>query len=188
MQTNTLIAPEPSAKTKLRLFTLYADFSAGVRAKRMMSRLASLARDWNVSAEMWKLDSIAPVGPIRDMIAQEAGESDVLVIAVSAVNPPDPAVSGWLQTLLPWKTNRPAPGLLLGLLGDEEHKVGEANWLVTELTTFASHTHMDLAWHWVGFDRVEDADWPDVALTKLLDRKRTGERNLEGGMAIVTST
>jgi hypothetical protein len=188
MHTNTLIAPEPAAKTKLRLFTLYGDFSAGVRAKRMMSRMTSLAgRDWNVSTEMWKLDSIAPVGFIRDMIAQEAGESDVLVIAASAVSQPEPAVTRWLQTLAPWKANRPGPGLLLGLLGDEEHKVGEANWLVLELAGFAQQARMDVAWHSVGYDRVEDADWPDAALLKLLDRKRAGDRDLRG-VTIVTST
>jgi hypothetical protein len=187
MHSNTLIASEPVAKAKLRLFTLYADFSAGVRAKRLMSRLTSQAgRNWDVSSEMWKFDSIAPIGPIREIVEQEAGESDVLVIAVSAANHSEPAVTRWLQSLVRWKANRPAPGLLLGMLGDEEHRIGEANWLVAELAGFARQSQMDMVWHSVGLDRAEDADWSDAALAKLLERRRV-DTDLSGA-AIVTST
>ena len=187
MHSNTLIEPEPVVKMRLRLFTLYVDFTAGVRAKRAMSRLSSLARqEWNVSAEMWKLDSVSPHGFIREMIAQEASEADVLLVAVSDANQPDPTVSCWLHSLVNWKLDRPAPGLLLGLLGDEEHKIAESNWLVGQLTDFARQTRMDLVWHPVGLDRAEDADWPDTALSRLMDRKRLGDREL--ALANVTTT
>src|SRR5262245_45732369 len=131
MHANTLMEPVQTQRAKLRVFTLYGDFPAGIRAKRLIHRMISLAgKDWELSAEMWKLDSVAPIGPIRDMIAEEAGESDVLLIAVSSVEQPDPAVIRWLHTLVHWKANRTIPGLLVGFPGDEEHRVDETGWFV----------------------------------------------------------
>jgi hypothetical protein len=120
---------------------------------------------------MWKLDSVAPVGPIRDMIAQEAGESDVLMIAISSLDQPDTSVIRWLHSLVNWKSNRLVPGLLVGLLGDEEHRVTDGNWAVNELAIFARRTQMDLAWCAVGRDAALDSDWLRAGLERLLAAK-----------------
>jgi hypothetical protein len=173
MNTNTLIAPAP-AKAKLRFFTLYADFPAGVRAKRLVSRIVSRAgHDWEASTEMWKLDSVTPIAAIRDLIAQEAGESDVLLIASSAMDQPEPAVVHWLNSLVNWKLNRPLPGLLVGLPGNEEQKAGETNWLVEQLAAFARRTQMNFVWRTAGRDAAEDLEWLVIGLERLLERRRS---------------
>ena len=173
MHTNTFIEPPALTRAKLRLFTLYADFAAGIRARRLVNQTAKIiGSDWEFAAEMWKLDSVAPVGPIREMIAQEAGESDVLLIAISSPDQPDSDVAQWLHSLVNWKANRLIPGLLVGLLGDEEHKVTADTWVVGELAAFASRTQMDLAWRAVGRDFSDEAAWLTGGVEKLLIRKK----------------
>jgi hypothetical protein len=174
MNTNALIEPVSSAKGRLRLFTLYADYPAGIRARRLAAQVRRLATQWDVAAEMWKLDSVAPVGPIREMIAQEAGESDVLLIAVSSVAGPDPALVEWLGSLVNWKANRLVPGLLVGLLGDEERDVEAENVMADQLAAFAQKTQMNFAWQTAGRDAFLDSDWLAADLEKLLERKKIG--------------
>jgi hypothetical protein len=174
MNSNILIEPRAAAKTRLRWFTLYADYPAAIRARRVATGVTRmLGRDWQLAPEMWKLDSIAPVGPIRDLIAQEAAEADVLVIADSSPDQPDPAVIQWLHSLIDWKANRLIPGLLVGLLGDEDHKVTEKNWLVEELGRFAGRTQMSFVWHACGQEFVEDSHWLNAGVENLLVRKKT---------------
>jgi hypothetical protein len=174
MNSNMLIEQRSTAKTRLRWFTLYADYPAAIRAKRLAENVSrAIGREWQLSAEMWKLDAIAPVGSIRNLIAQEAAEADVLLIAVSSLDQPDPAVIEWLHSLVDWKANRVIPGLLVGLLGDEDHKVSDQNWLVEELMQFAGRTQMRLAWHVCGQELVEDSHWLNADVEHLLVRKKT---------------
>ena len=171
MHADTLVQPRPEAKPRLRLFTLYADFHAGVRAKRVMHQLAQLARDRAASnMEMWKLDSVAPVGMIREMIAQEAGESDVLVIAMSDAVQPEPALTQWLNSLVDWKANRAVPGLLIGLLGDGERPAARESWAVEQLAAFVRRTQMDLVWRSPEPDYATDSAWLEDPLASLLAR------------------
>jgi hypothetical protein len=173
MNSNILIEQRSTAKTRLRWFTLYADYPAAIRAKRLAEKVArAIGCEWQLSAEMWKLDAIAPVGSIRNLIAQEAAEADVLLIAVSSLDQPDPAVIEWLHSLVDWKANRLIPGLLVGLLGDEDHKLSDKNWLVEELVQFAGRTHMHLAWHVCGQELVEDSHWLSAGVENLLVRKK----------------
>ncbi len=173
MHTNTITEPRVAAKPKLRWFTLYADFPAGIRARHLLNRATPLiGGEWEISAEMWKLDSVAPAGPIHQMIAQEAGESDVLLIAVSSVDQPDSDVTRWLESLVNWKANRIVPGLLAGFLGDADHEVDEENWMVNCLAAFAQRTQMEFAWSGGGRDSVIEATWLKPGLETLLTRKR----------------
>ena len=173
MNTNLLIESIATAKGRLRLFTLYADYPAGIRARRLAARVKQLtASEWDVVAEMWKLDSVAPVGPIREMIAQEAGESDVLLIAVSSVSETEPALVDWLSSLVNWKANRLVPGLLVGLLGDDEVTIEENNGTLDQLAAFAQKTQMNFAWQTAGPAAIQDFDWLAADLEKLLERKR----------------
>jgi hypothetical protein len=174
MNSNMLIEPRPTAKARLRWFTLYADYPAAIRAKRLAAGVArTVGREWQLSAEMWKLDAIAPVGSIRNLIAQEAAEADVLLIAISALDPPDQAVIEWLHSLVDWKANRLIPGLLVGLLGDEDHQVTQQSWMVEELTRFAGRTQMSLAWHVCDQEFAEDSSWLNGDVENLLARKKT---------------
>jgi hypothetical protein len=167
-----LVESEVERKIPLRCFSLYADYPAGIRAKRLSSQLAAVFGCCSqFSSELWKLDSVAPVGPIRKMIAQEAGEADVLLLAVSS-NQPDAALRQWLKSLIPWKSNRLVAGLLVGLLGDEENQVNDTNWLVQELTAFAQRTGMRLVWQAAGRDSLYDCDWLVSGVECLLHRKQ----------------
>jgi hypothetical protein len=65
------------------------------------------------------------------------------------------------------------PGLLVGLLGDEDHKVSDQNWLVEELMQFAGRTQMRLVWHFCGQELVEDSHWLNADVEHLLVRKKT---------------
>ena len=170
MNSNTLLEPTPT-RTKLRCFTLYADFHAGVRAKRLMHRLSKLAGDYAVAqTEMWKLDSVVPMGFIREMVAQEAGQSDVLIVAVSAATEPNPAVGRWLDLVVPWREGRPVPGLLVGLLGDEDHAVHEQSGLPLQLQKFAERTGMDFVWHIPRGATAYDFEWLETPAANLFER------------------
>jgi hypothetical protein len=174
MPTTTPIGPGIGAKAKLRLFSLYADYPAGIRARRVAGQIKALAgHNWEISAEMWKLDSVAPIGPIREMIAQEAGESEVLLIAVSAADQHETALAEWLNSLLDWKVNQTIPGLLVGLLGDEDHKMEETNCTVELLAAFAQRTQMNLVWQAMGSDSM-DSRWLAGCVERLLERGRIG--------------
>jgi hypothetical protein len=173
MNSNTLIEPRSVTKARLRWFTVYADYPAAIRAKHLAAGVSrSISHEWQLSAEMWKLDCIAPVGSIRELIMQEAADADVLLLAISALESPDSAVIQWLQSLVEWKANRAFPGLLVGLFGDEDHKVAEKNWMVEQLSLFAGRTQMSFAWHASGQEFVEDSSWLDVELENFLARKR----------------
>jgi hypothetical protein len=173
MNTNVLIEPVSSAKGRLRFFTLYADYPAGIRARRLATQVKHLAaKDWDVVAEMWKLDSVAPVGPIREMIAQEAGESDILLIAVSSVAGPHPELTAWLSSLVNWKANRLVPGLLLGLFGEEDRDAESENAMAEQLAAFARKTQMSFAWQAAGNETFHNSEWLAAELERLLEKKR----------------
>jgi hypothetical protein len=108
------------------------------------------------------------------MIAQEAGESDVLMIAATVASQPDPSISGWLDTLVNWKLNRPVPGLLVGLFGGEEQSVDASHWLIGHLTQFANRTNMDFLWRRMDRDLVDDHTWLRASVDGLLVRKGVG--------------
>jgi hypothetical protein len=171
MSTDTLI--EPRATATLRLFTLYVDFPAGFRARHLTKQIAASAgNDWRVRVEMWKLDAIGPVGPIRDMIAQEAGEADVLLVATSSLDQLDPAVVRWLESLVHWRANRAIPGLLIGLLAGDDGIVQEVNRSVRPLAAFARRTGMDFVWHTPTADTPVDSGWLADGVRRLLDAKK----------------
>jgi hypothetical protein len=123
MNTNTLMEPAPAANAKLRLFTLYADFPAGMRARRLMNRITALAgrlgrgrRDGNWTP--WRRSDHSRLD------RQEASESDVLLIATSAVEA-DPATS---MARIAGGLSVARPRLLLGLLGDERRWTKPIGW------------------------------------------------------------
>jgi hypothetical protein len=160
-------------KTKLRVFTLYADFPAAIRAKYLVAQMGRLTgAECNLASEMWKLDSVFPTGSIRKMIVEGAGESDVLLIAAAAPDQPDAEIVEWLNSLQQCKMNHGQPGLLLGLLGDEEHRVDANHWLVRRLGELAQETGMRFTWQRAISDSVGSASWLSGDLASLLSEKR----------------
>ena len=85
-------APEvPAANGKLQLLSLYGDLPASVRARRAAGAITRLAGPhWQITSEMWKLDSLQVSRPIREMIARDSANADVIIVAASSlprVNP-----------------------------------------------------------------------------------------------------
>jgi hypothetical protein len=174
MRPDTLMEPASVLCDKLRLLSLYADYPAGTRAKWLTGQISRRAAPrWKLSAGMWKLDLAASVGRMNEMILQEAVESDLLVISVSSLDQREPLLDQWLHSLVALKANRPVAGLLIGLLGDDEHEAGELEWTVHQLAVFARRTEMDFIWQWMGRDAMYETSWLTVILEQLLTRKES---------------
>jgi len=178
MHTTSLEEPK-KVDRKFRLFTLYGDFAAGIRAKRLAGQIARLTGiGWQHCLEMWKLDSIGAIVPIREMIAREAAEADVLLIAVTSRDQPEPGVIRWLDSLSALQANRSVPGLLVGLLGEHEQPPAvepefERFDFVRELQQYARRSGMDFVWRPIDRDGTDDCDWLAGNFRRLIARKES---------------
>ena len=91
---------------ELRLFTLYEDFDAGFRAKRFADLIDMRVGDQRkIARAMWRMGSAKPIGRIHQMMARDAAESDILLVASSAVDQTQHTVIRWLYSLLGWRSN-----------------------------------------------------------------------------------
>src|SRR5271155_2418691 len=160
MNTEILIERETAVNGSLRLFSIYADFPASVRAKWATGMITKLAgKRWKSSIEMWTVNFLGASGTIGNMILEGGKDADVLIIAMSSLAQREPELMQWLDTLAAGKNNRPVPGLLIGLLGDEENKMRELEWTVKQFIRCAQQTNRDFIWHWMGRDAMNDSDW-----------------------------
>src|SRR5208282_6219451 len=99
MNTDTFVEQETVVNGKLRLFSLYVDFAASVHAKWAAGAITKLAGPrWQSSTEMWNLDALTASEPIRKMIAGDAADADVLVIAASSLDQREPKLIEWLAS------------------------------------------------------------------------------------------
>ena len=174
MNTEILVEPELVTDRRLRLFSLYVDFAAAVRARWATSQISRLAGEqWKTSTEMWNLDSLTTSEPIRRMITQDAADADVLVIAMSSLDWRELELVQWLDSLTAGKANRPGPGLFLGLLGDGRGEAVELDWTVKQFLRCARQMDRDFIWHWMGRDAMADVDyWLTDSVEALLTRKQ----------------
>jgi len=146
---SSIAIDSPSVKgANMRLFTLYEDFDAGFRAKLLADRILDrVGSSRQISRAMWRIGSTKPIGRIHQMMARDAAESDVLLVACSAVDQTQQTVIRWLYSLLGWRSNPMLPGLLIGLFGDREHGASASDWLLSHLTAFAARNHLEFIWH-----------------------------------------
>jgi hypothetical protein len=173
MQTEILMEPEILTEKRLRSFSLYVDFAAAGRARWATSQIASLAGvHWKASTEMWNLDSLVASEPIRKMVAQDAADADVLVIAMTSLERRELELVEWLESLAEGKTNRTASGLFIGLLGDERQPAGELDWTVKQFLRCAQLTDRDFIWHWMEQGVMNSNDWLAASMESLLARKQ----------------
>jgi len=173
MNTEILMEPEIFPERRLKLFSLYVDFAAAVRARWATNQISRLAGEhWKCLSGMWNLDSLVAGGPIRKMIAQDAADADILLIAMSSLDRREPALVEWLDSLAEAKANRPVSGLFIGLLGDEEHLAKELDWTVKHFLRCAQRTDRDFIWHWMEQGVMEDGDWLVESVEALLARKQ----------------
>ncbi len=174
MQTHTLTEPEILTQKRLRVFSLYVDFAAATRARWAASQIAKMAgENWKSSSEMWNLDSVAANEPIQKMIAQDAADADVLVIAMSSMERRELELVEWLDSLAEGRTNRTAAGLLIGLLGDEPGQAGELDWTVKQFLRCAQRTDRDFIWRWMEPEAMIVNDWLEDSVESLLFRKQS---------------
>ena len=173
MNSEMLIEPEMFQERRLRVFSLYVDFAAAVRARWATSQISRLAGErWKATSGLWNLDSLVASGPIRRIITQEAADADVLVIAMSSLDRREPALVEWLGSLAGGNPNRPVSGLLIGLFGDEDHGAGELDWTVKHFLDCAQRTDRDFIWHWMEQGVMADGDWLTDSVESLLARKQ----------------
>jgi len=173
MHTETSIEPETGTNAKLRLFSLYVDFAASMRAKWAGSTITRLAGPRRKTyCEMWNLDSAKASQPIRRIMLQEAAGADVLVIALSSLDQREPKLVEWLDALANEKTEHPVSGLFIGLLGDENHEAGELGWTVEQFIRCAQRMGRDFIWQWMGQEALNDSTWLTDNVQKVLSGKQ----------------
>jgi FAD/FMN-containing dehydrogenase len=174
MNTEVLVEPEVATCGRLRLFSLYLDSAAAVRARWTTSQISRLAGErWKSTTEMWNLNSLFASDPIRTMITQDAAEADVVVVAMSSVDRRAVELIQWLDSLAAWKAKRPGSGLLVGLFGDEDQLAGELDWTLEQFLHCAQRNDRDFIWCWMGQEVMADGDWLADSVKALLSRKQT---------------
>jgi hypothetical protein len=152
---------------KLRLLSLYDDIGASGRARSVACAISRLAGpNWQITSEMWKIDTIQVSEPIRQMITNDAENADVIIIASASLTF---ALMQWLDTID--ARNRPVTGLIVGLIGDDETTMMELSRVVEPLIHSAQKMGCDFIWHWMGEGARIDSDWLNGGVEKLLDRK-----------------
>jgi hypothetical protein len=174
MRSETLIERERVICGRLRLFSLYLDSAAAVRARWATDQIARLAGErWKSSAEMWNFNSVFASDPIRTMITQDAAEADVIVVAMSSLDQRMPELIQWLDSLNACKVNRPVSGLLVGLFGDDEQPAGELDWTVEQFMGCAQRNGRDFIWCWMRREATADGGWLADSVEVLLSRKQS---------------
>ena len=197
MQTNVFAKEVAVTNGKLHVLSLYGDLPASVRARWAAGAIARLAGPlWKTTSEMWKIDSLQVSAPIREMITNDAANADVIIVAASSLAHSEPAYAGtkhaclahsmatarrrpvliqWLESLKDCKGNRPATGLLIGLLGDEETTTMDLDGVVKPLLHCAQQTDRNFIWHLMENGAMSDSDWLADGVNELLSRKSTAQ-------------
>jgi hypothetical protein len=161
---------DAKANGRFHLFSLYTDFPASVSARWAASEIIKIAGiGWRSSSEMWKLDSLTASAPIKRLTATDAANSDVIVVAISSLELRIPILIEWLESLPVPPPGR--PGLLIGLLGEEEKNSPELDWMLTELMRCADKSNRDFMWHWMEKNSLNTPDWLKRNVEVLLLRK-----------------
>jgi hypothetical protein len=104
---------------------------------------------------------------------QDAAAADVLIIALSSLDQRESKLVEWLEALMDRKADRPGSGLMIGLLGDEDHEAGELGWTVKQLIRCAQRMGRDFIWHWMGREAINDTTWLNESVEKYLSRKES---------------
>ncbi|HTY89321.1 MAG TPA: hypothetical protein VMB80_17870 [Candidatus Acidoferrum sp.] len=174
MNPETMPALESMTEGGLRLFSLYLDFNASVRARWGTSQIARLAGEhWTATTEMWNLDSLAAGEPIRKLITQEAADADVLIVAMSSIDRRELELVQWLDSVAAFKKSRPVSGLFVGLLGDENSRPGELDWTIKQFLGCARRLDRDFIWRWMDHEAMDSNDWLGESVATLLTRKQS---------------
>ena len=169
---NTLMRNDLVCK-ELRIHAFYTDFAAGVQAKLLADGMCLVSGIAGKSAlEIWKLDSIPPNGPLKQMIVNEARSADVWIIACSKPNEWAALIVQWISDLHRRRDSRFAPPLLAGLFGVG---AGESfEYLIELLTSLAERTGQNFIWRPMDRVPLNHAEWIKEPIVNLAQRKMTG--------------
>jgi hypothetical protein len=163
------IEQSEAARSPFRVFAMCLDSAAVERARWLTRQLARKeAGRREVLPQVWRLDSAIAASSLQELIAQDAAEADVLVIAISSLNQREPALVDWFNSLTPWKQTCRRGRLLVGLFGDEDHPAGELAWLISELGGFARQTGMQFLWQWMAEGAMQDTEWLETGIEELI--------------------
>jgi|SRR4051812_26172036 hypothetical protein len=100
MNTNSRFESAPPRAGRLRIFTLYEDFEAGVRARQVTKELSRrMALAWDVQGDMWKIGTAKRVGKLHQLMAQDAIRSDVLLVAATSLDKGQETIVRWLYSI-----------------------------------------------------------------------------------------
>lgn len=168
---SNLFAGTTAANGNLQVLSLYEDLPASVRARwatGVITKLASPHRKTNPT--MWKIGSLASSQPIKEMISTDAANADVIIIAISSLGHRADDLFQWLDSLPARETKRTVPGLLIGLLGDDEEQSPELDWTVEQLMRCAQQADRHFIWHWMEEGAMSNSDW----LTESAGKHLTG--------------
>ena len=157
---------------KLRLFSLYDDLPAAAHARGMAGVIAKLAGPhWRTTSEMWKIDSLQISEPIREMISNDAVNADVIILAASSLSQSGPMLIRWLRCPDTRRNSHPYPGLLIGLLGNDETTTADLDLVVKPLMDFAQLANRVVLWHRTEPGAMDGSDWLTDSVGKLLANK-----------------
>lgn len=132
-----------------RIFVFYTDFPAGVQAKTVADAMFREAvAGVEPKLDFWKLDSIPPVGPLKNLIVKEAREADIWIIASSSPCDWDAMILQWINCLAAKDALGKAAALLLGLFGNSTTVPEGKNleWLLELFSQLAKHTGQQFVW------------------------------------------
>jgi hypothetical protein len=158
---------------KLRLFSIYVDFTASTHVKWAGDTITKLVgQHWKAHNEMWHLDSFKASKQLWDLMLQDAADSDVLIVALSSLDQRESKLIEWLDALVDKRRDNRGVGLIIGLLGDEDHEAGELGWTVKGCLSCAQKMGRDFIWQWMGQEAMNDNSWLVDNVEKVLSRKR----------------
>ena len=169
---SNIFAGKATANGNLQLLSLYDDLPASVRARWATGVITKLTSPhMKTNPTMWKIGSLASSQPIKDMISIDAANADVIIIAISSFEHRTVELFQWLDSLPARETKRTFPGLLIGLLGDDEEQSPELDWTVEQLMRCAQQGDRHFIWHWMAEGAMNNSDW----LTESAGKHLTGQ-------------
>jgi hypothetical protein len=162
------IPPAAATRARLRQFLIYDDHAAGVAARWLGSEIHShAARHCAVTSEMWKLEVATRFVLFRETTLQDAGEADVIVVAVNNPGAPEPGFEQWLESLAHERGRSGRDGLLIGLLGGAPDQSGSGD-LAKALEACALRAGMEFHGQPAGARADGEADDVRSLVTRLL--------------------
>jgi len=169
LTTTTMIVPETR---RLSVFVFYTDFPAGVHAKLVADGMVRLA---GAGAEpvldIWKLDSIPPVGPLKQVILREARQADVWILACSSPCDRDAQIMQWLNYLGTREAGGKMPALLVGLFDAPPACAVNFKWFLDLLALFAERAGQHFVWQQMHRRMPKEVGWLEAPLGGLLGRR-----------------